>query len=225
VSIGADKFANVLQGLWRPVLLGLLVPMGFFLLLSAFSVVPTVLDLGDRGFAAGFLLSWLIPAAGLGWLMRRRRWSSRFGLTVFFAMVVGEAISVGWMFHEVRLTSQNGAIEGNLHQLDGATDQYFLETPDAVQVSYDDIVGPQRYVKQINSVVGEDYQGLFPVSRDHEDLVVPLPDGRKIIFWSRAGADQKRFFEELPDGRIRYYNRRGAGPDGAAYLKARQQPR
>lgn len=47
----------------------------------------------------------------------------------------------------------------NLRQLAAAADQYYLEYG-TNHVTYDDLVGPSKYVKKMDSVDGEEYQGL-----------------------------------------------------------------
>jgi hypothetical protein len=47
----------------------------------------------------------------------------------------------------------------NLRQLAAAADQFFLENGVA-RATYDDLVGPTKYVKQVAPVDGEDYRGI-----------------------------------------------------------------
>jgi hypothetical protein len=49
------------------------------------------------------------------------------------------------------------AILNNLRQLAAAADQFYLENG-KMQTTFDDLVGPTKYVKQINPVEGEDYR-------------------------------------------------------------------
>jgi type IV pilus assembly protein PilA len=51
------------------------------------------------------------------------------------------------------------AIMNNLRQFSAAADQFMLETGKA-QASYDDLVGPAKYIKQLEPKAGEDYRGL-----------------------------------------------------------------
>lgn len=62
-------------------------------------------------------------------------------------------------FQKVRVSSQEKAVTNNLRQLAAAADQYYLETGKNT-ASYDDLVGPSRYIKVINPVAGENYRAL-----------------------------------------------------------------
>jgi hypothetical protein len=62
-------------------------------------------------------------------------------------------------FERVRRTSMEKAILNNLRQLAAAADQYFLE--EGVRtVSFDQIVGPDKYIRSLPAVDGEDYRSL-----------------------------------------------------------------
>jgi hypothetical protein len=84
-------------------------------------------------------------------------------------------------FQKVRTSSQEKAITNNLRQLAAAADQYYLEH--GVQtVSYDALVGPQpdKYVKQIVPVMGENYRQLRFVMG--QPLRLRLPNGKVIEY-------------------------------------------
>lgn len=51
------------------------------------------------------------------------------------------------------------AILNNLRQLAAAADQFYLENG-KMQATFDQLVGPTNYVKQINPVEGEDYRAI-----------------------------------------------------------------
>jgi type IV pilus assembly protein PilA len=82
-------------------------------------------------------------------------------------------------FQKVRQASQEKAVLNNLRQLAAAADQHYLETGSRT-ATFDDLVGPTRYVRRINPVAGEDYRQIrFAQGRP---LVVRLPDGRVIQY-------------------------------------------
>lgn len=62
-------------------------------------------------------------------------------------------------FEQIRRTSQEKAILNNLRQLSAAFDQHCLEHG-VTTATFDDIVGPDKYVRRINTVDGEDYRQL-----------------------------------------------------------------
>jgi type IV pilus assembly protein PilA len=62
-------------------------------------------------------------------------------------------------FQKVQTSSQEKAVLNNLRQLAAAADQHFLETG-TTSATYDQLVGPTRYIKVINAVAGENYRAL-----------------------------------------------------------------
>ena len=63
-------------------------------------------------------------------------------------------------FQKVRASSQEKAIVNNLRQLSAAAQQYFLEHG-VDTVSYDDLVGSDKYIKTIQKVAQENYPTTF----------------------------------------------------------------
>jgi type IV pilus assembly protein PilA len=82
-------------------------------------------------------------------------------------------------FQKVRQSSQQKAVLNNLRQLAAAADQYYLEQG-VTTATYDDLVGPDKYVKRIVPVAGEDYRSLE--FRQGETLRVKLSDGRAVEY-------------------------------------------
>jgi hypothetical protein len=62
-------------------------------------------------------------------------------------------------FQKVRTASQDKAVLNNLRQLAAAADQHYLETG-TTTATYDQLVGPTRYVKVLNPVAGENYRSI-----------------------------------------------------------------
>jgi type IV pilus assembly protein PilA len=82
-------------------------------------------------------------------------------------------------FQKVRTASQDKAVLNNLRQIAAASDQYYLEHG-VDNVELDQLVGPDKYIKVLNPVTGEDYSEL--VLKQGEPLVVHLPDGREVRY-------------------------------------------
>jgi hypothetical protein len=78
------------------------------------------------------------------------------------------------------LTSKQAReIKANLRQLSAAADQYYLETG-TLKTTYAELVAPTKYVKQVKSVVGEDYAAVqFEYGKP---LVVTTPKGEKVEY-------------------------------------------
>lgn len=81
-------------------------------------------------------------------------------------------------FQKVRTASQEKAVLNNLRQLSAAADQYYLETGKTA-ATYDDLVGPTKYVRRINPVAGEDYRAI--VFKSGAKLSVFVPTLRKAV--------------------------------------------
>ncbi len=138
--------------------------------------------------AMGFL-----PPAGVALISVRRNlpdgvlfsshWSSSLKGDLVFAnpgtMVTGGLLAAMAVpaFQKVRTTSQEKTVLNNLRQLSAASEQYFLETGKTV-CTYRDLVGPDKYIRELRPVMGEDYTGM--VFRQGEPVRVRLPDGRVI---------------------------------------------
>jgi type IV pilus assembly protein PilA len=82
-------------------------------------------------------------------------------------------------FQKVRTASQEKAVLNNLRMLSAAADQYYLENGKA-EATLDDLVGPDKFIKVLQPVAGEDYSTL--VFKQGEALSVQLSDGRTITY-------------------------------------------
>lgn len=86
---------------------------------------------------------------------------------------LGSAMAIP-AFQKVRETSQQKAVENNLRQIAAASDQYFLENG-VNEVRIDQLVGENGYIRELNPVAGERYEGM--VIRQGEPISVILGDG------------------------------------------------
>ena len=82
-------------------------------------------------------------------------------------------------FQKVRTNSQEKAVMNNLRQLAAARDQYSLENNVTV-ATYDDLVGPDKYIRELRPVAGEDYRELE--LKSEEPLRVQLSSGQVIQY-------------------------------------------
>jgi type IV pilus assembly protein PilA len=79
-------------------------------------------------------------------------------------------------FQKVRANSQDKAIENNLRQLASAAEQFYLENG-VETTTYDQLVGPDKYIRELESIAGEDYREVQ--FKSGEPLVVHASDGRE----------------------------------------------
>jgi type IV pilus assembly protein PilA len=82
-------------------------------------------------------------------------------------------------FQNVRNTSQERAVMNNLRQLAAAADQVRLERG-VRTVTYKDLVGPNRYIRALTPVMGEDYRTVRLV--EGMPLRIQLPNGRTVEY-------------------------------------------
>ncbi len=95
---------------------------------------------------------------------------------VMIGLVAAMAIPA---FQKVRVASQDKAITNNLRQLAAAADQYYLENG-VDSATYSKLVGPDKYVKRIAPVAGENYRTLK--FKQGQPLRVRTGDGRVIEY-------------------------------------------
>ena len=98
------------------------------------------------------------------------------------ALAVYNPVTIGMMaamavpaFQKVRANSQDKTIQNNLRQLSAAAQQYYLETGNT-NATYDDLVGPDRYIKVLKPVAGENYRSI--IFKSGSPVRITLPDGR-----------------------------------------------
>lgn len=94
---------------------------------------------------------------------------------VTIGLMAGMAIPA---FQKVRQSSQEKAVMNNLRQLSAAADQYYLEN-NQTTATFDDLVGPTKYIRQINPVAGEDYRTI--IFKQNTKLRVQVPALRKFV--------------------------------------------
>ncbi|HVU15702.1 MAG TPA: hypothetical protein VHD32_02165 [Candidatus Didemnitutus sp.] len=82
-------------------------------------------------------------------------------------------------FQKVRTESQHKAVTNNLRMLSAAADQYYLEN-NVTTATYDDLVGPGKYVRHLTPVAGESYRELE--FKQGEPLRVTLPSGEVVQY-------------------------------------------
>lgn len=82
-------------------------------------------------------------------------------------------------FQKVRESSQEKAVLNNLRQLSAAADQYYLEHGVST-VSLNALVGPDKYIRALQSVAGEDYHQVRLIQG--EPLRVRLPNGKVVEY-------------------------------------------
>lgn len=82
--------------------------------------------------------------------------------------------SIGQM-GAVSTVSKEKAVTNNLRQIASAADQYFLEEG-KTEVNIEDLVGPDKYLRKLEPVAGESYEGMV-ISTSDKAIEVELEDG------------------------------------------------
>jgi type IV pilus assembly protein PilA len=101
-------------------------------------------------------------------------------LTIYNPVTVGLMAAMAIpAFQKVRTESQAKAVTNNLRALHAAANQYYRANG-VTTATYDDLVGPDKPVKVIVPVAGEDYRKIR--FAQGQPIRVHLPDGRVISY-------------------------------------------
>ena len=100
-------------------------------------------------------------------------------------LAVYNPVSVGLLaamaipaFQKVRTASQEKTIQNNLRQFSAAGQQYMMETSKNM-ATYADIVGPDKYIRELKPVAGENYE-LLVLHGEDNSLSVRTAAGKVI---------------------------------------------
>ncbi len=132
------------------------------------------------GAAAILALAVAWPLLRLG---LRKGWPRRNGMLLGWGIGAIVSIMLTWggllAWRTVRDSSKLKAMLPR--QPSAALDQFFLENPDRIFVRYDEIVGPNCYIKAYSATDGVDLSEQFPVRQGIcATLSVRLPDGSTV---------------------------------------------
>ncbi|MEO6568635.1 MAG: LysM domain-containing protein [Opitutaceae bacterium] len=82
------------------------------------------------------------------------------------------------------------AIRNNLRQIAGAADQYFLENG-KIQVLLKELIGPDKYIKRLVPIDGEDYSALV-LKAGAQPLSVVTARGQTVDYWPKGEPEPMR---------------------------------
>jgi type IV pilus assembly protein PilA len=120
-------------------------------------------------------------------------------LTIYNPVTVGLIAAMAIpAYQRVQQASQEKAVQNNLRSLSAAADQYYLINGVAA-ASYDLLVGPDKLVKALVPVAGENYRSVVFIKG--VPLRVRLPDGRMILESGSPYGPMKAPAASLPEGR------------------------
>jgi hypothetical protein len=177
---------------WPP-----LIALGVVLLL------PWIATFGSRARSGDIVLSWFLAFGCVLWLIAcalRPYWRPRWIVALVGLVVIGAATLLALRLFDHRRNSQDQSI--STYQIRAAIDQYFVEHPHRVFLTYDDLIGPRRFLSGTNPVAGEDYHELFPVRADTEFMSITMGDGRKNILIFTAKNDGRIVVHQSPEGKL-----------------------
>jgi hypothetical protein len=164
---------------------------------------PWIVAFGERVRGEDIVLSRFLTFGCVLWLIvcaLRPYWRPRWIVALVSTLVIGAAAFVAVRTFEQRRVAEDKSI--STYQIHAAVDQLFHEHPDRVFITYDDLVGPRRYLKAVNPVAGEDYHELFPVRADTELMSVTMGDDRKNIVVFDAKKGGIIVVHESPEGKL-----------------------
>ncbi len=163
--------------------------------LPCFAAVIFLSNYSRLALRLAIVVSIAVPVLGL-W----RRWATPKGLrrTRWIAglIVVVSSLIIANGIMKIKRRGEASVVMSYLHGITAGLEQFNLESESCrLFVTYDEIIGPGRYLKNVGSAVGEDYHTLFPVRLDvNQALRVKLPDGRIV-------QRTEILLMTLPDGR------------------------
>lgn len=191
---------------------------------------------------SGVFLAVVMAAVFLGRLGPMRGWHTRLMLRLGWGLML-LCVLVFFLqavpaFQTVSHSSRDKSIQGNLRQLSAAEDQFSYENPDRIFILHDELVGPDRYLKQPNLVAGEDYRAMFPhrtgapftvtgpnklrVSYDsYVDPTVPALNGMHTTVRKDGRRFEITWRDGVPDGPFRAYRADGSLWGEATYGQGR----
>jgi hypothetical protein len=216
--------------------------VGFMLLLTVVSQLKLGVDSLMIPVFLATLLSVIAGAVVVGRLGPRRGWHTRRMLRLGWGLVILCVVTFILVavpaFQKVSRSSRNKAIQANLRQLSAAEDQFSYENPDRIFILQDELVGPDRYLKQLYFVAGEDYRAMFPhrtgalftvtgpgklrVWYDPDvDPTAPEVDGLHIVKLKDGRRFETTWKGGVPDGPFRAYRADGTLWGEATYVQGR----
>jgi len=111
-------------------------------------------------------------------------------LIVLIIIVLMAAMSLP-VFAWIRNSAREKAVRENLRQLDVAAQQYYLEQGSDT-APYEALVGPEKYIKELKAVAGEDYSTVvFDSAAQELSITAPKIKGGKVITLRRASSKDK----------------------------------
>ncbi len=144
------------------------------------------------------IVLWVAPAVvtaiAIAWIVRlgwRAREPSRGQLCIWSlaaSVVVVLTVLGGFEFRSFSRRTEEKVVLGDIRQLAAAVDQFALENPGRLYVGYDEIIGPECYIKAVNPIEHLDYHGLFPRSLGWpEKFAVRMPWGVVVEYDGSGG--------------------------------------
>jgi hypothetical protein len=109
-------------------------------------------------------------------------WKRIVGLAALL-LVLGLGVVVFSAIRTVKANSQASVITCNLSQLEAAANQYCIENS-RDRATYDDVVGPGKWIGSLKNAAGEDYRTL--VIWPGRPVSIRTPDGREFTFTPKS---------------------------------------
>jgi hypothetical protein len=141
----------------------------------------------------------LVPFA-FGWLIYgavRQQWRPL--RKVALVSVAAAGVTLAGSLFVAKFSRETQDRQVATFQIKAAAEQFFIGEPLRIFVSYDELIGPNAYVKSVTSRGGEDYHELFPLRCDWEELTLTMGDGRKNIL---LAGDSYWGVQQTPGGKV-----------------------
>ncbi|MDP4610323.1 MAG: hypothetical protein NWT02_03975 [Opitutales bacterium] len=79
---------------------------------------------------------------------------------------------------DLEMDSEEAVVTNNLRQISAAADQYFLEEG-KTSVTIEELVGPDKYIRELIPVAGESYEGMI-ITMEMDEISVTLESGQVV---------------------------------------------
>lgn len=113
----------------------------------------------------------------------RRDWPGRQSQLIGWgAGAAASLVCLGLGFQAFQTVNESSKLKAMIPRQPAAgIDQFFLENPDRIFLKYEELVGPDKYLKAYHATDGADLSGQFPIRQGwFETMSVRLPDGTTV---------------------------------------------
>lgn len=163
-----------------------------------------------RGKVLAGATAGMLAVASIAAFSRTRMWP-RLAVTLLVLCAASTASVFLWIIPQ---RAQDKAVQ--LFQIRAAARQFFIDHPQRIFVPFEELVGPDRYLKHLWR---DEDRREFPLRADLRELGVTLPPGHRAVLLCDAEGNYQAFVRHLRDGRFCRIGTLSNGADLELYRK------